>query len=74
MSKTATFILRKFRKFEYSRHRSFVNVLVNFLAGLIAYTYQEKRPSLQLPPEDLKQLYAAFGAKGCLALPMATFL
>ena len=58
---------------EHSRHRSVANAMVNLLAGLIAYTYQEKLPSLNLPPVVLKRLYAAFEAESCLALPLATF-
>lgn len=47
--------------------------MVNLLAGLIAYTYQEKLPSLNLPPEHLKRFYAAFDEDVGLALPVATF-
>jgi hypothetical protein len=47
--------------------------MVNLLAGVIACTYQEKRPALNLSPEDLKRLYAAFDADESLALPVATF-
>jgi hypothetical protein len=46
---------------EHSRHRSVFNFLVNLLAGLVAYTYQPKKPSLNLEP------------KGSLALPPAIF-
>ncbi|MBD2328610.1 IS982 family transposase [Alkalinema sp. FACHB-956] len=46
---------------EHSRHRSIWNFLVNLVAGLIAYTYQPKLPSL-----DLK-------SKGLPALPEAIF-
>lgn len=41
---------------EHSRHRSPLNFLVNLMAGLIAYCYQPKKPSLAL---------------GLLALPAA---
>jgi len=33
---------------EHSRHRSITNFLVNVVAGLIAYTYQPKKPSLHI--------------------------
>ena len=33
---------------EYTRHRSFVNFQVNVLCALIAYTYQAKKPSVNL--------------------------
>jgi hypothetical protein len=36
--------------------RSPVNFLVNLVAGLIAYTYQPKKPSLNLRPDELAQL------------------
>jgi hypothetical protein len=39
-----------------SRHRSVLNFLVNLFAGLIAYTYQDKKPSLDLDPQDLAAL------------------
>jgi Transposase DDE domain len=32
----------------HSRHRSITNFMVNIMAGLIAYTHQEKKPSLRL--------------------------
>ena len=34
---------------QHTRHRSFVNFQVNIVAALIAYTYLEKKPSLNLP-------------------------
>jgi hypothetical protein len=46
---------------EPSRHRSVFNFLVNLIAGLIAYTYHEKNPSLDLE------------FKGLPALPPAIF-
>lgn len=33
---------------QHTRHRSFVNFQVNMFAALIAYTYLEKKPSLNL--------------------------
>jgi hypothetical protein len=41
---------------EHSRHRSCWNFLVNLVAGLIAYTYQPKLPSLDLQPKGLPAL------------------
>ncbi len=35
------------------------NFLVNVIAGLIAYTYQDKKPSLNLTIEDLDSLQEA---------------
>jgi IS5 family transposase len=53
--------LKNICQIEHSRHRSMFNFLVNLLAGLIAYTYQEKKPSLDLE------------CKGLPALPPAVF-
>lgn len=40
--------LKNICQIEHSRHRCVVNFLVNLAAGLIAYTYQEKKPSLHI--------------------------
>ena len=49
--------LKNISQIEHSRHRSPINFLVNLVSGLIAYTHQPKKPSLdltQFPPlEDL---------------------
>jgi hypothetical protein len=37
---------------EHTRHRSAHNGFVNMLAALVAYTWQEHRPSLHLQPEE----------------------
>lgn len=39
---------------EHSRHRSVPNYFADILAGLIAYTYREKLPSLNLEPAQLQ--------------------
>ena len=31
---------------EHSRHRSLTNYIINVVAGLVAYSYQDKKPSL----------------------------
>lgn len=41
---------------EHSRHRSLTHYFVNAVAGLIAYSYQEKKPSLNLRNCDLLPL------------------
>ena len=41
---------------EHSRHRSVFNLLVNLLAGLVAYTYHSKKPALDLEPKGLPAL------------------
>jgi hypothetical protein len=44
---------------EHTRHRSAHNGFVNMLAALVAYTWQERRPSLHLQPEERILLLAA---------------
>lgn len=41
---------------EHSRHRSPLNYFADIVAGLVAYTYGEKLPSLNLRPHDLQLL------------------
>lgn len=53
--------LKNVFQIEHSRHRSPFNFLVNPLAALVAYTYQDKKPSLDLE------------VKGLPALPEAVF-
>jgi hypothetical protein len=50
--------LKNIYQIEHTRHRSLANFVVNLLAALIAYSYQEKKPSLNLRPEQLKALPA----------------
>jgi Transposase DDE domain len=48
--------LKNIQQVDHSRHRSHPNFLVNLLAGLLAYTFQSKKPSLSLSkkqPSDL---------------------
>jgi hypothetical protein len=45
--------LKNISQIEHSRHRSLANLMVNLVAGLIAYCHQPKKPSLVL---DLPQL------------------
>jgi hypothetical protein len=45
--------LKNLSQIEHSRHRGVTNFLVNLVAGLIAYTYQAKNPSLHIRmPQD----------------------
>ena len=41
---------------EHSRHRSPVNFMVNLIAGLISYTWKEKKPSIRMPHNALTAL------------------
>jgi hypothetical protein len=40
--------LKNISQIEHSRHRSVANCFVNLLGGLIAYTWREKKPSLNI--------------------------
>ncbi len=40
--------LKNISQIEHSRHRRVTNCFVNLIAGLIAYTYREKKPSLNI--------------------------
>lgn len=48
--------LKNISQIQHTRHRSVPNFLVNVIAGLIAYTYQDKKPSLNLTIEDLDSI------------------
>ncbi len=48
--------LKNICQIEHSRHRSLFNFLGNLLAGLVAYTYQDKKPALDLEFKDLPAL------------------
>lgn len=50
--------LQNISQIVHSRHRSPVNFLVNIIAGLIAYTWQDKKPKLQLEKDDINSLSA----------------
>ena len=50
--------LKNIPQIEHSRHRSTTNFIVNLIAGLIAYTWQPKKPSLRLHDKDLAFLPA----------------
>jgi hypothetical protein len=45
--------LKNISQIEHTRHRSVTNCMVNIIAGLIAYSHQEKKPSLNLADLDL---------------------
>ena len=48
--------LKNICQIEHTRHRSFKNFLTNLLAGLIAYSFLPKRPSINLDIIDNKAL------------------
>ena len=48
--------LKNISQIEHTRHRSFWNFLVNLLAGLIAYSWREKKPALNYDVKELMLL------------------
>lgn len=48
--------LKNISQIEHTRHRSPVNAFVNVLAGIIAYTYQPKKPSIGFTESEQKLL------------------
>ena len=48
--------LKNISQIEHSRHRSVANCFVNLLGGLIAYTWREKKPSLNIRIKERLQL------------------
>jgi hypothetical protein len=48
--------LKNISQIEHSRHRGIPHYFADILAGIIAYTYQEKLPSLNLTPTQMKML------------------
>lgn len=51
--------LENISQIEHSRHRSVSNFLVNLLSGLVAYSHQEKKPSLNFDGQDNSLMIAA---------------
>ena len=45
--------LKNISQVEHTRHRSFWNFLVNVIAGLIAYSWREKKPCLNYDVNEL---------------------
>ncbi|MCK5639136.1 MAG: IS982 family transposase [Flavobacteriaceae bacterium] len=48
--------LKNICQIEHSRHRSFVNFLTNIIAGLIAYSFLPKKPSIKYQTSNSNQL------------------
>ena len=59
--KTVNDELKNICQVEHTRHRSFDNFVTNLLSGLIAYSFFDKKPSINLQENivDLKRLVAA---------------
>jgi transposase len=50
--------LKNICQIEHSRHRSVTNFAVNTMAALIAYSFKEKKPSLNIRVKELERLPA----------------
>ena len=48
--------LKNIAQAEHSRHRSFANFITNLIASLIAYSFQEKKPSIKFETNNTTQL------------------
>jgi hypothetical protein len=48
--------LKNISQIEHSRHRSVANCFVNLMGGRIAYTWREKKPSLNIRVKEQLQL------------------
>lgn len=48
--------LKNISQIEHSRHRSPRNFVLNLLAGLIAYTFQDKKPALHFTSQEVHDL------------------
>mgnify|MGYP000045937516 CR=1 FL=1 len=48
--------LKNIAQAEHSRHRSFGNFITNLVASLIAYSFQEKKPSIKFETQKTSQL------------------
>lgn len=48
--------LKNIAQAEHSRHRSFGNFITNLVASLIAYSFQEKKPSIKFETQKTNQL------------------
>jgi hypothetical protein len=51
--------LKNISQIEHSRHRSFANFIVNLLSGLIAYSFQTKKPSIRSSNPQIQPLSGA---------------
>lgn len=48
--------LKNILQIEHTRHRSVTNFMINLVSGLIAYTYRDKLPSLNLRAPEINNL------------------
>ena len=45
--------LKNISQVEHTRHRSLTNYMINIISGLVAYSYQDKKPALNLKTSAL---------------------
>jgi len=50
--------LKNVFQLEHSRHRSLSNYMIDIVGSLVAYSYQEKKPSLNIRRDDLLSILA----------------
>ena len=50
--------LKNISQLEHTRHRSPVNAMVNWVGALVAYSYQQKKPSINFGIDQRKVLVA----------------
>ena len=48
--------LKNISQIEHTRHRSFTNFITNLIAGLLAYSFLPKKPSIKVDFVDQDQL------------------
>lgn len=48
--------LKNICQIEHTRHRSFTNFITNLIAGLLAYSFLPKKPSINVERVDTNQL------------------
>lgn len=48
--------LKNICQIEHTRHRSFINFITNLIAGLLAYSFLPKKPSIKVDLMDENQL------------------
>jgi len=53
---------------EHTRHRSPLNAMVHLLAGLVAYSWAEKKPKIHIHPEDLAAFHGMVPGQKCITL------
>ena len=53
---------------EHSRHRSPLNALIHICAGLLAYSWQPKKPAMKIHPKDMEILHGIIPGRKLIAL------